>query len=363
MRSISTRATGLLLVVLGVWGGLVPFVGHYFHFALGPDKAWTWTTARFYLDVLPGVATVLGGLILMGAGPRGSARLGALLALAGGIWFAIGPEISQLWHAGGAQGAGHGSAHIQMLEMLTYHTGLGVVIAALAGYAFPRFPVVEEEVVASRRERAAAAGAGAGAGTRAARPDRRAYDETGEPMTEREATGAASGTRQHHLGRDASIGAAAAGGGVAAEHHHRNRVAEQDARAGDPVGGRGAAQGDAMPAGGTRRQYLGRDAAIGAGAAGAVAAEHRRREHVAEAEAAAREPAERDAAREPVAERDLAGADQPVGGRDMASSAGQPVAADTGPARATGMTRSGDYSGRSTMRRRRGGLLGSLLRR
>ena len=85
------------------------------------------------------------------AGPRGSARLGALLALAGGIWFAIGPEISQLWHAGGAQGSGHGSAHIQMLEMLTYHTGLGVVIAALAGYAFPRFPVVEEEVAAPRR--------------------------------------------------------------------------------------------------------------------------------------------------------------------------------------------------------------------
>ena len=157
MRSISTRTTGLLLVVLGAWGGLVPFVGHYFHFALGPDKAWTWTAARLYLDILPGVATVLGGLILMGAGPRGSARLGALLALAGGIWFAIGPEISQLWHAGGAQGAGHGSAHIQMLEMLTYHTGLGVVIAALAGYAFPRFPVVEEEVAGPRRERAAAA--------------------------------------------------------------------------------------------------------------------------------------------------------------------------------------------------------------
>src|SRR5262249_28846670 len=174
MRSISTRTTGLLLVVLGVWGGLVPFIGHYFHFALGPDKAWTWTTARLYLDVLPGVATVLGGLILMGTGPRASARLGALLALAGGIWFAIRPEVSQLWHAGGAQGAGHGSAHIQMLEMLTYHTGLGVVIAALAGYAFPRFPVVEKE-----------------AG--------------------HEAVGAESGTRRRHLGRDAAIGAGAAG--------------------------------------------------------------------------------------------------------------------------------------------------------
>jgi hypothetical protein len=309
MRSISTRTTGLLLVVLGVWGGLVPFVGHYFHFALGPDRAWTWTTARLYLDVLPSAATVLGGLILMGAGPRGSARLGALLALAGGIWFAIGPEISQLWHAGGAQGAGHGSAHIQMLEMLTYHTGLGVVIAALAGYAFPRVPMVEEEVAAPRRGRAAAAGAGAG--TLAARRDRRAYDETGEPMTEREVARAASGTRQHHLGRDA---------------------------------------------------------AIGAGAAGAVAAEHHHREHVAEEEPAAREPvAERDAegaAGEPVVERDIAHtADQPVGERDMANTADQPVASETGLAPATGTTQSGDYPGGSTMRRRRGGLLGSLLGR
>jgi hypothetical protein len=285
MRSISTRTTGLLLVALGVWGGLVPFVGHYFHFALGPDKAWTWTTARLYLDVLPGLATVLGGLILMGAGPRASARLGALLALAGGIWFAIGPEISQLWHAGGAQGAGHGSAHIQMLEMLTYHTGLGVVIAALAGYAFPRFPVVEEAVVAPRRGRAAAVGAGAGAGALAARRERGAYAETREPMTEREAALTEPGTRQHHLGRDA---------------------------------------------------------AIGAGAAGAVAAEHHHREHVAEEETAAREP---------------------VGEREVASPADQPVAADTAPATATGTTRPGEYSGHSTGRRRRGGLLGSLLRR
>jgi hypothetical protein len=156
-----------------------------------------------------------------------------------------------------------------MLEMLTYHTGLGVVIAALAGFAFPRVSVVEAEV------------AGAGAGTLAARRDGGAYDETGEPMTEREAARAESGTRQHHLGRDA---------------------------------------------------------AIGAGAAGAAAAEHRHREHVAEEETAAREP---------VAER---------------GAAGEPVAADTGPATATETTRSGDYSGH-TVRRRRGGLLGSLLRR
>lgn len=273
MRSISTRFTGLLLVALGVWGGLVPFVGHYFHFALGPDKAWSWTTGRLYLDILPGVVTVLGGLNLMSAGPRRSARLGALLALAGGIWFTIGPEISQLWHAGGAQGAGHGSARIQMLEMLTYHTGLGVLVAALAAYALPRFPVIEE------------AAAGAGAGAMAARRDRR-YDERRDREDVRdEGFDREAGTRRHHLGRDAAIGAGAAGA-VAAEHHHREREAERE-----------------------------------------------------------------EATRERVSER------------DTAATGDEPTAAGTGPGTPTPRTYGTDDPGHSGMRRRRGGLLGSLLRR
>ena len=111
MRSVSTRFTGLLVGgPRGVgWSGAVrrPLL------PLRPGtrtRAGSWTTSRLYLDVLPAAATILGGLNLMSAGPRRSARLGALLALAGGVWFTIGPEISQLWTAGGAQGAGHGSA-------------------------------------------------------------------------------------------------------------------------------------------------------------------------------------------------------------------------------------------------------------
>jgi hypothetical protein len=164
MRSLSTRATGLIIVVLGVWGGLVPFVGPYFHFTLGPTKAWTWTSGRFYLDVLPGIVAVLGGLMLMSAGPRRSARVGALLAMAAGFWFAIGPEVSLLWNAGGAQGAAHGARFVRMLEPVAYHSGLGALIAALAGYALPRFParkVVEAETVGTAG-RATRTGAGAG---------------------------------------------------------------------------------------------------------------------------------------------------------------------------------------------------------
>jgi hypothetical protein len=175
MRSFSTRTAGLLILILGVWGGIVPFIGHYFHFALGPDKAWSWTMGRLWLDILPAVAAIVAGLMLIGAGPRPHARLGAWLAIAAGIWFAIGPEISVWWKAGGDQGVGHGSAHIQALEMLAYHTGLGALIAALGGFALPRFRVVAAEAAVAR---AAAGGAVAERGWRARRRRRRlARDE------------------------------------------------------------------------------------------------------------------------------------------------------------------------------------------
>jgi hypothetical protein len=238
MRSVSTRFTGLLLVALGLWGGLVPFVGHYFHFVLGPDKSWDWTTDRLYLDVLPAAAAILGGLNLISTGPRGSARLGALLALAGGVWFTIGPEISQLWTAHGAQGAGHGSQHRQMLEMLTYHTGLGVLVAALAAHALPRFPVVEEAVAPGRGRVATDGAAGAGAGAVAGSRGDRWYHEPGaldDPVDQREPVAPAGvderdaeATHPHHHGAEAAA-VGAVGAGALAHHEHKKHEAEREA--------------------------------------------------------------------------------------------------------------------------------------
>lgn len=137
MRSLSTRAAGLLILIGGIWGGLAPFVGPYFHFVLGPDKAWTWTSGRLWLSVVPGIVAVVAGLMLLRAGPRTGGRLGALLAIAAGAWFAIGPDVSEFWHAGGAQGVAKGAKTTRIFEMLAFHTGLGVAIATLGGYALP----------------------------------------------------------------------------------------------------------------------------------------------------------------------------------------------------------------------------------
>jgi hypothetical protein len=189
-RHVTTRFAGLVILIAGLWGGLVPFIGPAFHFALGPNHSWTWTSGRFYLSVLPAFAAIVGGLLLLGRGPRASGRLGALLALAGGVWFAIGPTVSLLW-ATDAYGLPHGAKGTRILEMLTYHTGLGVLIATFAAYALPG-------VLAYRREVAPAAAGATGVATGAAAEDVAARRgrfgaSAGTPATEpTAATGAAA---------------------------------------------------------------------------------------------------------------------------------------------------------------------------
>ena len=86
---------GLLLILLGAWGGLIPFIGPDFRYAYTPDTAWSWTSGRLWLEVLPGAAVLLGGLIVLGSKTRPVALLGAWLAALGGGWFAVG----RLWLA------------------------------------------------------------------------------------------------------------------------------------------------------------------------------------------------------------------------------------------------------------------------
>ena len=63
-------ASGFLLILLGIWGALVPFVGPYFDFAFTPDQEWAWTTARGWLEVLPGAATAVGGFLMLSSRNR-----------------------------------------------------------------------------------------------------------------------------------------------------------------------------------------------------------------------------------------------------------------------------------------------------
>ncbi len=82
---------GVLLVLLGLWGGLIAFVGPYFHYAYTPDQGFTYTTGRLWLEILPAAGTVVGGLILGGTASRPVAIFGAWLAALSGAWFTLAP--------------------------------------------------------------------------------------------------------------------------------------------------------------------------------------------------------------------------------------------------------------------------------
>jgi hypothetical protein len=141
--------SGGLIVLLGVWGGLIPFVGPYFHYAFGNYDTWHYTSNRLYLDILPSAVAILGGLLLLRSARRRSGVMGGWLALAAGAWFAIGPSVSLIWHrAGNPIGVPTGGHNRQAVELLGYFHGLGVLIAALAAFATGRFvsrPRVAEE--------------------------------------------------------------------------------------------------------------------------------------------------------------------------------------------------------------------------
>jgi len=135
--------SGVLLVLLGIWGGLVPLVGPYVHYAYTPDHAWKMTSGRLWLEILPAAGTLLGGLVLLTSRLRPIALLGASLAAAGGAWFAVGSALAPIWTNNlPAQGVPVGGHIARAMEQIGFFTGLGVVIVCIASVALGRLSLV-----------------------------------------------------------------------------------------------------------------------------------------------------------------------------------------------------------------------------
>ncbi len=133
--------SGLVLVILGAWGALVPFVGPHFNFAYTPDRDWAWTTARGWLEVLPGAATVVGGLLLIVAGNRVSAMLGGWLAVLAGAWFVVGGQVAPLLGIGSAGDPVAATDRKRAVLEISYFSGLGALIVFVGGLALARTAV------------------------------------------------------------------------------------------------------------------------------------------------------------------------------------------------------------------------------
>jgi hypothetical protein len=139
VRRRTGATAGLLLIVLGAWGALIPFVGPYFDYGFDRNDTWIWHTSRLWMNVLPGAAAVLAGLVLIGLAGRFSLVMGAWIASAAGGWFVVAPALSMLWnHNASLAGVPLGDAHRQALEYLGFYYGLGALIMFLGAMELGR---------------------------------------------------------------------------------------------------------------------------------------------------------------------------------------------------------------------------------
>jgi hypothetical protein len=134
---------GTAILALGVWGGIVAFIGPYFHYAFINHHAWHWTTGRLWLEVIPGAVAVFAGLELMRTANRATGAFAGWLAAAAGTWFIVGQTVSTIWNHGASQaGRPLGSTFLRMIEQLGYFYAVGAAILFLAALALGRFSVV-----------------------------------------------------------------------------------------------------------------------------------------------------------------------------------------------------------------------------
>jgi len=146
---------GTLLILLGLWGGLAPFVGPYFHFGFTPDKAWDYNSGRLYYSIIPGAAALLGGVLIVMTRNRIVGFLGSVLGLLGGAWFVVGVDfVKDLLYRTISVGApmvpasGSASLRYLYLERISLFAGLGVVILLAGAIAAGRFSLLAADDVA-----------------------------------------------------------------------------------------------------------------------------------------------------------------------------------------------------------------------
>src|SRR5262249_37311737 len=65
-----------------------------------PDASWHWTSARGWLEVVPGATAAVGGLVMIISPSRLVVALGGALAAVAGAWFVVGPSLAGVLRIG-----------------------------------------------------------------------------------------------------------------------------------------------------------------------------------------------------------------------------------------------------------------------
>jgi hypothetical protein len=145
---------GVLLIVLGIWGGVAPFIGPYIHLGYAPDTAWHYNTARLYYSIAPGAAVLLGGLLVAVTRNRAVGIIGGVLAVLGGLWFIGGVHFMiDVLHRSVPLGtalvrAGSSVPTWLYLDSLALFIGLGALVLFVGGLSIGRFSMLSARDVA-----------------------------------------------------------------------------------------------------------------------------------------------------------------------------------------------------------------------
>jgi hypothetical protein len=142
-RPVGAAGVGLLSALVGAWGAISVFVGPEFGYRPTSAAAWDWIMQSWLLHLVPGAVAVAAGLMIMsltpsrraGTGAGGGIGMSALLLIAAGAWFVIGPALWPTFESSPAFVV-NTSAGTSFINQLGSSLGPGLLLALLGGMAF-----------------------------------------------------------------------------------------------------------------------------------------------------------------------------------------------------------------------------------
>jgi hypothetical protein len=138
---VAKTVVGVVTILIGVWGGLVPYIGHALNFNADGSALWTWNLQHGLLYLAPGIAAVAGGSFLVLSAfvdrvrsldlSRMTLPFATVLLGLSGIWFLVGPSVWPIYY----------SAHVfaatspvrTFAEMTVYNLAEGIILSVVAG--------------------------------------------------------------------------------------------------------------------------------------------------------------------------------------------------------------------------------------
>jgi hypothetical protein len=140
---IVKTVVGVVTILLGIWVGLVPYIGHALNFNADGSALWTWNLQHGLLYLAPGIAAVAGGSLLVLSAwvdrvrgfdlSRVTLPFAAVLLGLSGIWLIVGPSVWPIYYSAHVFAAA--SPARTFAEMIVYNLAAGIILSVVAGVA------------------------------------------------------------------------------------------------------------------------------------------------------------------------------------------------------------------------------------